>query len=410
MKRFQPLSHRAAGAESSIRRILPILLVLGCVSTGVAAVWSVLAVYVESLGAGMALVGVMMGAFAGARLFVNLPASAVAIRFGRRRTMLGGLMLLAASSLAAPMAAAPLPLFLCFLLQGTGSAAFSTAALIAVTDRGGAATRVRDMAGFQGAHLLGLTIGPAIGGTLAAHLGYQAAFMAQAVMAIIALTLVYPIGPDPARQTSPAGPARGGAAPVVQGGGTIRVAALAALGYVHSYVRIGVNWVLLPIICAKWIGMDIGQIGIALMVGAVVNLAILPATARLASRLGRLRLITAAGAIVVLGIGVLAHCASVAEAWLAASLLGIGSGLAVPTLTAQVADIMPPARTGAAMGLMRTMLDLGMCTAPVTIGLMTDLLHIGIGGVLLLCAALLCASNAALLAAMRRPVRGGGLA
>lgn len=392
-------------AGPPIRRILPILLVLCCVSTGVGMVWSVLAIYVDSLGISMSLVGVMMGAFAGARLFVNLPASVLAMRFGRRRMMLAGLTLLAASSFAASSAASPLPLFLCLLLQGTGSASFATAALIAVTDRGQLASRVRDMAGFQGAHLLGLTIGPAIGGLLAARLGYPMTFTAQGLMAIIALAMLHAIGPDPARQNATA---RLASTPVEAengGSGMIKVAALAALSYAHSYVRIGVNWVLLPLICAKWVGMGIGQVGVALMVGAIANLAILPVTARLALGLGRIPLVTAAGVVVLLGIGVLAQCTSVAEAWLAASLLGIGSGLAVPTLTAHVADITPPDRTGAAMGLMRTMLDLGMCSAPLTIGFLTDTPGFGIGGVLLLCAVLLSASNAAMLAALRRANR-----
>ncbi|MCC7047391.1 MAG: MFS transporter [Alphaproteobacteria bacterium] len=405
MKRFQPVSLAPAEAESSIRHILPILIVLCCVSSGVGMVWSVLAIYVDSLGISMSLVGIMMGAFAGARLFVNLPASLLAMRFGRRRMMLAGLALLAASSLAAFYAASPLPLFLCLLLQGTGSASFATAALIAIADRGRLDTRVRDMAGFQGAHLIGLTIGPAVGGILAAHLGYPMTFTAQGLMAVIALALLHAIGPDPARRDVAARPA---SSPVSEAnGGTVavRIAALAALSYAHSYVRIGVNWVLLPLVCAKWVGMDIGQVGVALMVGAIINLAILPGTARLALRLGRLRLITVASVIVVLGVGVLSQCTSVAEAWLAASLLGIGSGLAVPTLTAHVADITPPARTGAALGLMRTMLDLGMCSAPVTIGFLTDLPRFGIGGVLLLCAVLLAAANAAMLVALRRPDR-----
>jgi MFS family permease len=65
-------------------------------------------------------------------------------------------------------------------------------------------------------------------------------------------------------------------------------------------IRIGVHWVLLPIIAAKAAGLDVGQIGMALMAGALANIAILPLTAPLTRRLGH-RLVIVASSIVTIG-------------------------------------------------------------------------------------------------------------
>ena len=63
-------------------------------------VWSVLAVYGQSLGASAAVVGLMISAFGGARLITNFPAGYASEKFGRKRMMSGGCVLLAISSFA----------------------------------------------------------------------------------------------------------------------------------------------------------------------------------------------------------------------------------------------------------------------------------------------------------------------
>ena len=66
--------------------LLPLLAVAFFLMAGMGMVWSMLAFYIEALGAGTALVGVMIAGFGGPRLLINLPAGMAAERFGSSPT------------------------------------------------------------------------------------------------------------------------------------------------------------------------------------------------------------------------------------------------------------------------------------------------------------------------------------
>src|SRR5215469_12648791 len=130
--RHAELQRRLAAALAS--PLFAIFLVVFLVTAGMGMVWSILALYATALGASAALVGTLIAAFGGARLVVNLPAGIASERFGRRRVMLIGLVLLALSSFAAIGLASVPPLLLCLLVQGVGCSMYVTAALSAVAD------------------------------------------------------------------------------------------------------------------------------------------------------------------------------------------------------------------------------------------------------------------------------------
>ncbi len=104
--------------------------------------------------------------------------------------MVVGLLLVAASSFVALTVHSMTTLLACLVLQGVGSACYGTSALSAVTDRGTPQTRVRDMAAYQTATQIGLSLGPGLGGFAAALWGYGAPFACQGLMALIALIAV----------------------------------------------------------------------------------------------------------------------------------------------------------------------------------------------------------------------------
>src|SRR6202000_2505992 len=164
---------------------------------GIGMVWSILTVYATSLGATAAVAGATISAFGAARLVVSIPAGVISERVGRVRLMITGLAVLAISSFVALTAHNMIALLACLILQGFGSACYGTAALSAVTDRGTPTTRVRDMAAYQTATQIGLSIGPALGGFAAALWGYGAPFACQGVMALGALLAVMRIPAKP---------------------------------------------------------------------------------------------------------------------------------------------------------------------------------------------------------------------
>jgi MFS transporter, DHA1 family, multidrug resistance protein len=386
--------------------LAPLLAGVLCLTAGIGMVWSVLALYLQSLGAGTSVAGLVIACFGGARLVVNLPAGLVSERWGRRPTLLAGLLLLALGSFGAAGTASIPMLMACLLVQGVGCSAFITTALAAIADLGTPESRMRDMAAFQGASLVGVSIGPGIGGLAAAAWGYGMPFLLQGAMALIAVVplcrLAMPRNAVPAATSAGSRPGgtSGTAVPLWRLGA--EMAGLSVITYGVYYARVAANWVLLPLVARSSLGLSLANIGLMLTASALANLATLPLTNNAAKRFGRGTVIVAANAATAALLLLLAMAHTVALLWSAALLLGAASGLAAPAISAIAADAAPAGRLGAVMGLVRVMTDLGVITGPILTGFVVDGLGFGYPGGLIATALVLAASTSAFFWVPRR--------
>jgi len=368
-----------------------LLLVVFVVTTGMGMVWSILAVYATSLGASTAMVGLIFAMFGGSRLAVSLPAGIASERFGRRKLMLTGLVFLGASSFVA-MSVTSVPLLvLTLVVQGIGQAVYVTTAMAAIADLSTPEGRVRDMAAFQGASTIGIAIGPGIGGLAAGAWGYAAPFLLQGALSLVALILLL-------RIVKPAGGRASTTPRAVTAASHLRpslrsMAVLAFLTYGIFFTRIGANWVLLPLIAQQKLGMSLTGIGVVLTVGALANLLVLPAANKVAKRFGRLSAIVVSTVMTLAGLFLLGDASGVVLAWLGAILLGLATGLAAPILSAYAIDAAPEGGTGAALGMLRTVIDLAIITGPAVIGAIVDQLAMGYSAGLWFCGVLLSAAT-----------------
>jgi DHA1 family multidrug resistance protein-like MFS transporter len=357
-----------------------ILVVVSCVTAGMGMVWSILAVYASTLGANTAMVGLLIAAFGGARLVVNLPAGIASEKFGRQPVMQLGLALLALASFVATRTTDFPALIACLLGQGVGCSMLITAALSALADLSTPESRVRDMAGYQGASSIGISIGPGIGGIAAAAWGYSAPFLLQGIFAVLAMVMLAAYSPKrrTASGTPPKAPTETGKAKASLDRTLVTV--LALLTYGVFFARVAANWVLLPLVAEKTLGMSVAEIGMLLTAGAVANLCTLPLANISTRRFGRLATIVGASAVTVLSLLLLAGAHSASAGWIAGCLLSASSGLAMPILSAYAIDAAPPGAVGAAMGMLRMMTDLGIVTGPVIAGVIVDQLGWGYSG------------------------------
>lgn len=353
-------------------------------------VWSVLAVYGQSMGASAAVVGLMISAFGGARLLMNFPAGYASEKLGRRRMMSLGCVLLALASFAVVVTSQLGAFFGCLLVMGIASSTFITSALAAVADLGTPGQRVRDMSFYQGANMIGASMGPALGGLTAGLWGYDAPFMINGLIAVcglIALSFVPWSEPHTReRFRSPPGQLR---ALAKQGMG------VGLMCFSIFYVRTSSNWILMPLIAQTRFDMDVTTIGLILTGGAIANLCVLPFTPRLARRFGRIRIIVIASCLTLVACALLAFGDHPAFLSLSSILFGAGGGVATPTLTAYVADEAPDNQRGPAMALLRTMQDLALILGPFFTGLLADHLGLGFQGGLFGCLALLSVATLA---------------
>jgi MFS family permease len=366
----------------------PIGLLLGMFFTyvGIGMVWSILTVYATSLGASAAMAGATISAFGASRLLVNVPAGMISERLGRVRVMLVGLLFVAAASFTALWAHNITALISCLVIQGVGSACYGTAALSAVTDRGTPLTRVRDMAAYQTATQIGLSVGPGLGGLSAAAWGYGAPFAAQGAMALIAFLAVMRIPAD--RIVKPKKEELASAAGIF-----VLIAGVASLSYAMFFGRVASSWILMPLIAHDKFDMGIGTIGALLTASAVANLLVLRLVPLLVRRFGRFNITIAATSTILGALALLAFAIHGADLWPFTVLMGAGTGMASALVSAYAADAAPSGRIGAVMGSMRMTTDLGAITGPILAGFCVDQPWLGTKGGIGLCAAMLVATT-----------------
>ncbi|MDB5407414.1 MAG: hypothetical protein JWL84_2326 [Rhodospirillales bacterium] len=353
-------------------------------------VWSVLAVYAQSLGASTAMVGTMTAAYGGARLLINVPSGMAADRYGRRRLMIIGLVVLACGAFSTMSLNGFGPLLVSLLVIGSGSSIYATAAMAAMADMSTPEGRVADMAAYQGANMLGIAVGPGVGGLAAAAWGYAAPFLLLGTLALAAALCLWWI--------VPAGPSRqsvdpGGAKPGGLGSGAPLLIGLGLATFGVFFARVAANWVLMPLVATKTIGMSVGQVGLLLTAGAIANLIVLPMTSAATRRFGRMAVVLGSMVATLVSLALLASAHSVAMAWASAIILGAASGMAGPTLSAFAVDAAPPGRLGPAIGMLRTMSDLGVVVGPFVAGTAVDMLGWGYPGGLLIVGLVLCSTS-----------------
>lgn len=373
---------------------LPLGLLMGMFFTyiGIGMVWSILTVYATSLGASAAMAGLTISAFGASRLLVSVPAGMISERLGRVKVMVVGLLLVAGSSFIALAVHSMATLLACLVLQGFGSACYGTSALSAVTDRGTPTTRVRDMAAYQTATQIGLSLGPGLGGFAAALWGYGAPFACQGAMALAALVAVIRMPASRPAKAATDAPATSRWAMIGL------IAGVAGLSYALFFARVASSWILMPLIAHNVMGLGIGTVGALLTASSIANLTILRFISILVRRVGRLATMIGSTATVLAALAVLAFAQTETMLWVFTILIGAGMGVSSALVTSYAADAAPPGRVGAVMGSMRMTTDLGAITGPILAGFCVDQPWLGTSGGIGLCGVILLATATIFLA------------
>lgn len=362
-----------------------LLLLVFLKQAGNGMVWSILAIYGQSLGASAAVVGLMISAYGGARLLVNIPSGYVSEKIGRRAMMSAGCALIAASSFAAVALVRIDAFFACLLIMGGASAIFMTSALAAVADLGEPGKRLRDMSMYQAANMVGASMGPAIGGLAAGMWGYSSPFLINGIVALAGV-FAFAMMPWPRKEEvkRPEVPRSGGLGRLARQG-----AGVGLMYFSIFYVRVASNWVLLPLIAQTQFKLELTTIGLILTSGAIANLTVLSLVGVLVRVFGRIQVITLSSLLTLSACAMLAFGDHQAYLWVTSILFGAAAGVASPTLNAYVAEVAPEGLRGPAMGLLRTMQDLSLILGPLVTGLLSDHTGLGYQGGLFGCLALL---------------------
>jgi MFS transporter, DHA1 family, multidrug resistance protein len=324
----------------------PLLLGQLVMFTGIAALFPVVALYVRhrggsALDAALVIAGPML-----ANTAVQVPAGRLADRVGRRPVLLGARLAYAALSFA--LLADRGPLWILALLragQGACSGAYTPALLAALTDLTPPDRRATRFSQLQRAELVGLLIGPAIGGAVA---GWResAVFGVSGVAVLVGLGAVVRV---PETRAAPPPSADGGAGPPFawwrSRGIVVSGAALAAVGLV--FTMYDVVWP--QYLAARGAGTAV--IGLSITLFAVPMLVLATPGGRLADRADR-RIILGAD-LAVAGACACSYPAlhSLAPILAVGTVESVAFVMTEPSLYATLAESAPPDRRGRVMGL-----------------------------------------------------------
>lgn len=167
------------------------------------------------------------------------------------------------------------------------------------------------------------------------------------------------------------------------------------------FSRSGGQMTLLPLFGHNVLGLSESTIGGVFTLIAAVNFATLYLAGALSDRFGRKAVIVPSGLLTALSIGLYALVGNSAAFVLNGLLLGIGTGLGGPAPAAYATDIAPPGAIGPAMGLYRTISDIGLVLGPVLLGWIVD--ASGFAPAFLVNAVLMAASTVAFALWAREP-------
>jgi MFS family permease len=349
--------------------ILNLSLVSGFVILGVSIISPVLPQYALSFSIPIALVGWAVSAFGLARVVTDIPAGFLADRFGRKRNMIFGLVLIILSSIAAGTASNYTWLILARIVEGIGSALYMISATTWVAQVSAGKSRGRYMSLYTGLVFAGTAFGPTIGGYTAAHFGLQAPFFAYAVLGLAGLIATLPLKETADSSQATRSKMRMKDVLSVLSNRPFMLVNCAVLAL--FFLRTGVRSTLVPLYASLNLGLSEERIGILLTVAAVVTAVCTFPSGWLSDKVGRKKPMMAC--LFLSGIAVLLIPLQGSLAGLTGimAFYGLATGLQ-GSIAAWPADVAPKGRLGTSMGVYRIMGDMGMVLGPITASYVAD--------------------------------------
>jgi MFS family permease len=330
----------------------------------------ILPIYARDLGASALALGLLFGAFSFSRALVVPWIGILSDRYGRKPFLLTGLMGIALFSLLMITAASPLDLGLNRLGQGVFSAMLMPIATAMVADIAPPGFEGRAFSGFNTSFLLGLGLGPFLGGFIYDILGASANFLFMSGVSLFSFVLVWmKVGsPAPITRTKKNGR-------LLQDMGLIKDRSMQGLFINRIATNLGTGFFItfLPVLGINR-GLSPLQIGVLFGVNTLIMTLIQKPAGRLADSKHRLRAGVWAAALGGVCKITLAWAADFYLFLLIVIIEGIAAGIIMPAVNALGIASGHRLRVGmgAVMGFFTMALSIGYLAGPIGGGWLVD--------------------------------------
>lgn len=335
-----------------------------------------LPLYARSFGVPASAIGLAVASYGLARFASAMPTAQMADRLGRRPTMAIGGLVSALGNLWCAWASSYPEFIVARFVAGFGAGVILTAGQVVLADISRPEARARTIAIYQGTFLFAVGVGPFPGGLLAEYFGLSAPFVAYGAASLIATAVAW-FAVSETRASGPgSGPSGAKPVPLVQQvrllTSQIGFMLVSLISFMNALVRTGGLFAIIPVFATERLGISVGRMGFAMMVGSVAGLAASYPAGAVADRYGRKAVIVPA--TLITGASMLLFCFGTSFAWFLAACIvwsiAISVGGSAPA--AYAVDSAPPGMNASAMSSYRMMADAGYVVGPILLGLIVD--------------------------------------
>jgi MFS transporter, DHA1 family, multidrug resistance protein len=374
------------------RRVLFWMCVLVAVNQlGFGAMVPSLALYAQSFGVPASAIGLAVAAYGLARFVSAVPAGQLADWLGRRPTLALGGLISAAGNLWCAWASTYPEFVLARFVAGAGAGLILTTGQVVLADISTPEQRGRSIAIYQGTFLFAVGIGPFPGGLLAEHWGLAAPFAAYGVASLLAAVVAW-LAVRETRDLWRRATATVSRPPFARQFrlllGKLGFVLVSLISLMNAVVRTGGLFAIVPMLATALLGLSVGAIGFALMLGSICGLVAAYPAGWVADRYGRKVVIVPA--TVLTGTSMFLFCLAPNYGWfIAASIVwGVASSVGGAAPATYAADSAPPGMNAAAMSTFRMTADAGYVIGPLALGFIADvyspIVSLAVAAVLLL--------------------------
>lgn len=351
---------------------------------GVGAMLPVVAPTATGLGASLAVAGVVAALLPVGQILTDLPAGALADRFGDRRAMLGAGGVAAVAFATAAFAPHLLTFAAAVLALGAASAVFNLARHSYLTEITPPLRRARVLSMLGGVHRIGQFVGPFVG-ALVIHGGdVRGVYLLGAAAAVVATAVLVVVREDPTARRQPAvgmisGPVHPGRPdsgpqkthpqrPTLRGVLREHRRLLATLGTAVLLVAAvrGARQTVIPL-WGEHLGLDPAVTSLIFGVAGGVDMLLFYPAGKVMDRMGRLWVGVPAMLVMGIALALLPLTQSAASLAGAAALLGLGNGMSSGILMTLGSDVSPAHGRARFLGLWRVLQDSGTAAGPLVI-------------------------------------------
>ena len=339
----------------------------------------VIALYASGLGAGIGVVGLIVGLYS----IVNTPANIIfgrlIDRVGHRAPLKGGLIGNVISMLLYAAAQNPFHLALVRAIHGLSGALVAPSTMSLVAHHSAGQRRGRSMAFYGMAVASASLVGYPLSGVIATRLGYSALFFLGASLVGVAVLLSFMLPHHAFAATSAR--AHGNTLGAVRALITRRSLLPSYTAIFAQYFTFGGVVTLLPL-HVEALGMGPLEVGMLLATFSALFVITQFPSGAISDRMGRL-LPMLAGLLCVIGsLAALPIVYSLTWLIVAMAIYGVGYGLMFPSISALIADHTNAEERGLATGLFHALLTAGVAIGAPVMGWLGGFTGTGIGLVL----------------------------